>query len=130
MTKDYTKWHKLKSKIDTEMKRPGYKEREIWWLRVGQNIGAEEDGKGFNFVRPVLILRGFSKDLFIGVPLSSTAKRSRFYFAFDMNGKESAALLSQTRAFDTARLLGKIGVIEPHDFVKLKTALSALLGLK
>ena len=70
-TKRFRAWHKLKYKISHNSDLPlGYKERDIWWLSLGHNVGVEEDGKGEMFNRPVLVVKGFNKDLFWGVPLS------------------------------------------------------------
>jgi len=33
----------------------GYKKRETWICNIGENIGFEEDGKGNEFTRPVII---------------------------------------------------------------------------
>jgi len=29
---------------------------QIWWIRIGCNIGHEIDGKGKSFLRPVLVM--------------------------------------------------------------------------
>ena len=29
-------------------------EREVWWCRLGANVGFEQDGKGEHFQRPIL----------------------------------------------------------------------------
>ena len=34
---------------------PKFKERDIWWVSIGVNIGYEEDGKHEKYLRPVLI---------------------------------------------------------------------------
>jgi hypothetical protein len=67
MLKDYRKWSPVKAIIHNSGSHPlGYKEREVWWCSVGENIGFEEDGKNELFNRPVLILKIFSKELFWG----------------------------------------------------------------
>lgn len=63
--KDFGGWIKLKEQINEGGNRPpSYKERQIWWMSVGVNIGFEEDGKGTQYSRPVLIVKGFNKELF------------------------------------------------------------------
>ena len=42
--------------------------KDIWWVSVGVNVGFEEDGKNDNFVRPVLVLKKFNNDMFLGIP--------------------------------------------------------------
>lgn len=50
--KQYTRWHGLKNKINSTTDIPaGYKERDVWWVSVGHNVGVEEDGKGELFTR-------------------------------------------------------------------------------
>lgn len=49
---------------------------------MGQNIGFEQNGKGDNFVRPVIILKKFNKNMFFGIPLSTQIKDGKFYYYF------------------------------------------------
>jgi mRNA interferase MazF len=62
LIKRFTDWHNLKIKIHNSKSEPvWYKERDIWWVSIGHNIGTEEDGKGKYFNRPVLVIKGFSR---------------------------------------------------------------------
>jgi len=107
-----------------------FKEREIYFIRVGKNIGFEQNGKGEYFLRPVLVLRKFSKYFFVGIPLTSQAKEDMFHFKFSFrNNKRSYAILSQIRAFDANRLERKIGKMNNDDFLELKKRLKELLKL-
>lgn len=63
-----------------------FKEREIWWRSIGTNIGTEEDGKNAHFERPVLVLRKFNRDIFLGLPLTSTRKDHRYHFHYRLKG--------------------------------------------
>jgi len=131
MNKNFDDWMLLKKSIHNESRRPiGYKEREIWWVYLGENIGTEEDGKGNNFTRPVLILRGFNKKLFWAIPLSTTKNRGPYYYEFMMNGKLSVALVSQIRTLDTVRLISKYGHMNMQDFLIIKTKIKILLDNK
>ena len=126
--KRFRAWHKLKVKINLISSLPaGYKERDIWWVSVGHNVGVEEDGKGLNFNRPVLIVKGFNKYLFWGIPLSTTKKSGKYYHQFVVNGVVSTALLSQLRVFDTRRLMSKYGMIGIKDFNSVKKSLREFL---
>jgi len=131
MLKDYKKWMPVKSEINNNEKHPrGYKEREIWLCSVGENIGFEEDGKKESFSRPVLILRIFNKNFCHIIPLSRTKKRGKFHYAFDGNtGRTSVALLSQSRAIDSSRLLRKIGVANKKDFKIIQKQIKEILKL-
>jgi mRNA interferase MazF len=85
-----------------------------------ENIGFEEDGKGKDFTRPVLILRVFNKNFCYIVPLSTTKKRVKYFYPFDgRTGKLSIALLSQSKSIDSLRLRSKIGFVSKEDFNKI-----------
>lgn len=127
MNKDFLGWHNLKERVNNDSPRLGYREREVWWMRIGHNVGFEEDGKGEQFNRPVLIVRGFSKQIFWGVPLSTTKIRGKYYYEFNLGSRVNVVLLSQLRVFDTKRLTGKIGVMSKHDFGAVRSKLIRLL---
>lgn len=129
--KDYVDWMEVKRVIHNNNAAPvGMKERDIWLCSIGENIGFEEDGKGHDFVRPVLLLKVYNREFCHIVPLSTTSRRGRFYFPFDgTTGKISVALLSQSRPIASARLHEKIGYISLPDFQILKKKLAETLGL-
>ena len=129
LVKRFRAWSKLKYKLHFNTNLPrGYKERDIWWVAVGHNVGVEEDGKGAMFNRPVLVVKGFSKYQFWGVPLSTTQKTGKYYHQFVVTGKVSTALLSQMRVFDTKRFISKYGMIGQKDFDTVKQKLRDFLA--
>jgi len=126
--KDFDKWNEQKKKIHhSDLKDVFVKDREIWFCRMGENIGFEEDGKGDEFLRPVLVYKKFSKDVFLGIPLTTKEKKNIFHFSFEFKGKISTAILSQIRLFDKKRLKYKIGRVSPHDFENIKKKLIELI---
>lgn len=129
MKKDYKIWVPIKAKINNNKSYPiGFKERDIWICNVGENIGFEEDGKGEDFTRPVLILKVFNRKFCHVVPLSKTDRRSKYYYPFDgKTGRISVAVLSQTRSIDATKLHEKIGKISKEDFEKIKKQIIGLL---
>ncbi len=129
MKKDYSIWTQVKREINNLNLRPlGCKEKEVWICNLGENIGFEEDGKGSNFTRPVLILKVFNKSFCHIVPLSTTEKRGKYYFPFDSRtGKTSVALLSQSKSIDAARLSRKLGYIENRNFQEIKKKIKEVL---
>jgi len=129
MKKDYKKWMPVKVNINNSGAYPvGYKERDVWICNVGENIGFEEDGKGDDYTRPVLILKVFNRKFCHIVPLSTTDRRGRYYYSFDgKTGKTSVAILSQTRSVDATRLHEKIGKISQDDFDKIKKQIIELI---
>ena len=131
MDSQYNNWNEIKITIEYENIIVGFKERDIFYMSIGKNIGFEQDGKGENFVRPVVIIKGFNKNMFFGIPLSTKMKEGKFYYKFRFQKKdelvENIALLSQMRLFSTKRLLNKIGVISKEDFIKMKNEFKSLI---
>jgi mRNA interferase MazF len=129
MYKDYLLWGRVKSKVNNKnYSFFGIKEREIWICNLGENIGFEEDGKGNNFTRPVLVLRVFNRRFCYVVPLSTTKKRGKYFYPFDgRTGKISVALLSQLKAIDVSRLRRKIGFVSKVDFEEILKRLFRIL---
>ncbi|MDR2524259.1 MAG: type II toxin-antitoxin system PemK/MazF family toxin [Candidatus Nomurabacteria bacterium] len=126
--KDYEKWTPVKSEIHNNASRPKYNEGDVFWMSVGENVGFEQDGKGSLYARPVLVVKGFSKELFWGIPLTSAAKSGRYYFSFTLNDRKSTAVLSQIRALDAARMSGKrMGQVDNSVLIKIKELLKGLL---
>ena len=69
MSEDFDAWNRLKKEINDEGVVGDFSEREIWWCRIGHNIGFEENGKNRQFSRPVLIFRKFNQALFLRISL-------------------------------------------------------------
>ena len=61
MQKDFDSWAEVKKKIHEKGFNSYFKERDVWWCRLGVNIGDEEDGKGNSFLRPVLVIKKFNR---------------------------------------------------------------------
>ncbi|MDD4662203.1 MAG: type II toxin-antitoxin system PemK/MazF family toxin [Candidatus Pacebacteria bacterium] len=131
MTEDiFNKWNEQKKEIDNNEREIFFAEREIWNIKMGKNIGFEEDGKGEDFLRPVLILKKFSKEIFWGIPLTSSCKKEypQFYCSFIFKGGESVAILTQIKLYSTRRLYYKMGRIGEKNFNLIKQKLITLIG--
>jgi mRNA interferase MazF len=127
MQKDFDKWNKEKKRADTEQPRL-YTVREIWWCRLGVNIGTEQDGRGELFLRPAIILRGFGPQACLIVPLTTSLRDHPLrVLVGDVDGHTARANLSQIRIIDTRRLVEKIGFLESEIFVTLRKAVKHLL---
>lgn len=124
MKKDFHRWNRNKIWIDRNKKRPFFKEREVWWITLGENIGSEENGKGTDFRRPVLVFKKFNTDLFWGIPLSTKIKRNNpFYQPIILEGQpEQSLIISQIRMLDAKRLLKRIDTISEGAFVEIRKA--------
>jgi mRNA interferase MazF len=128
MEKDFDTWNIKKKAIDSDLLRIFCHNREIWWCSLGINIGFEQDGKGRNFDRPVVVIKAFSRDLFWGVALTSKMKEGPFYFPIGLVDEvEAVAILSQIRIVDTKRLVRKITILDEATFEELKSALQRTL---
>lgn len=125
--KNFDEWNKIKKETDGMLKKLLFREKEIWFIKMGENIGFEQNGKGMDFLRPILVYKKFNKSIFIGLPLTRTKKDSEFYCNFIHGGKNSTAILSQIRLFDSKRLVYRHGKISRFDFDKIKEKLIELL---
>ena len=122
MEKDFDRWNEVKKRTHAERLRL-YTVREIWWCKLGVNIGTEQDGKGEWYDRPCIIMRGFGPDACLVIPLTTSAREHPLRIPIGLvEGKEARANLSQIRVVDTRRLEEKIGFLETKAFSKLRKA--------
>lgn len=127
MKKDFDNWNILKKRADQLTTTPFFNEREIWWCKVGINIGSEILGKGEVFSRPVLIVKKFSKNSFLAVPLSSKIKNRFGYHKFTFKEREISAVLGEIRKMDSKRLIDKAGKLPDEKFNKIKGELQKMI---
>ncbi len=128
--KDFDKWNKEKKNINHKIEDILPKKKEVWWLSVGLNIGVEEDGKNNNFERPVLVMKVFNRQCFLGIPVTSADKiNKRYYFPIKYKQERYYLILSQIRLFSSKRLSRKIYDVEKEDFLKIKGELKKVVGL-
>ena len=123
---DFLLWHNKKYEIDNrDTNNIYFEEKEIWFCNIGLNIGNEEDGKGKSFLRPILIIRKISKNLFIGLPLTSIEHKDNiYYYKFEYKKNViSYAILFQIKCFDSKRLEYKSGEIQGFNFLEIKEKL-------
>lgn len=124
--KDFDGWNEIKKRTNVEQPRL-YTVREIWWCRLGVNIGTEQDGRGEWHVRPCVILRGFGPDACLVAPLTTSAREHPLRVAVGMvDGKAARVNLSQLRVVDTRRLEQKIGFLEKKIFTDIRKIVSRL----
>lgn len=126
--KDFDTWNNQKKIINKIFEEIFFRRREIWWCRIGLNIGQEQDGKGGIFERPVLVLRKLSAHTFIGVPITTLPKESFIHKKFFLpNGQWRVATISQIRLFDARRLTTYITILAPDQFFPIVKAVQNLL---
>ena len=127
MVKKFLEWIGLKEKLHSQNYEPPlFKENEIWWCYVGENIGVEVNGKSDKFTRPVLILKKYDKYSFFGLPLSTKNKTGTWYAPIYFLGISQVVVLSQSRMFDYRRLDRKMGELDALEVSCVKEAFVAL----
>ena len=125
MEKDFLKWHKEKEQINNTKGTALFHEREVWWCRVGVNVGFEMDGRGETFERPVVIVKKFNLDVCLVVPLTARSKKGKYYFSIGkVADRDATAVLSQIRFIDRKRLANKITTLDKEIFNKLVKEIS------
>ena len=119
-SKDFDTWNLKKKNAELEEKRL-YTTREIWWCRLGVNIGFEQDGSGTEFLRPCVIVRGFGPRVCMVIPLTTSLSKHPLRMPIgEVDTKLASALLSQLRSIDTRRLVEKIGFLDKEKFEELR----------
>jgi mRNA interferase MazF len=117
--KRFSEWIPIKSGLDKKDHAPPlFKEREVWWCSIGENVGVEISGKGDYFRRPVLVLRKLDAFTFIGAPLTRTIRVGSWYEQVMLRGKTNIVIVGQARHFDYRRMDKIIGTITSDDFRK------------
>jgi len=130
LDKTYDSWNNIKKDLK-DVKGINFNQKEIFMTYVGYNVGFEQNGdKEKNYLRPVLVYKKFSKNLFLGIPLTTTQKESKFYYSFSFKeGKVSTAILSQVRLFDSKRCKYRMGKISQEDFFNLSEKFKKLTNV-
>jgi mRNA interferase MazF len=117
MVKEFDNWNSKKKEINENGENKYYHPRDIWWCKLGLNIGFEQDGKDEEFQRPVLIIFGFGKNTCIVVPLTTSDQIHKYRIPIGLvDGKEAKAIISQIKVVDTKRFVEKIDVLDKAIF--------------
>ncbi len=103
--KDFDIWNDKKKLVENKG-RVLVKKGDVFWCCLGLNIGTEYDGKNENFSRPVLIIKKFSNETVLVLPLTTQIKNTDWYYKLNINNKKAEAILNQLRVVDTKRLRG------------------------
>ena len=121
-------WTVVKTRLDKVARLPAFKEGEIWWTAVGENIGSEINGKSKKFSRPVLVYKKLGKYTFMGIPLTSQNKddEADWYIKFIFQGKNEYAAICQARIMSASRLYSRVGNLTRHDYKLIQAAFSNL----
>ena len=126
----FDEWNRLKKQLHHKKEIIRFKELEIYFLSVGQNVGYESYGKQELFLRPVLVFRKLNSQTFLGIPLTSQEKEGSYYFTFSYKqGKKSTAMLHQMRVFDIRRSEYYSGKISKNTMKNLKKRVAEFMGI-
>jgi len=113
-------WNEIKKVIDKEEeKKRFFEERDIVFLKIGKNIGFEEDGKGKEFLRPALVFKKFNANQFIGFAMTSKKPKKeneKFYYKLNEN---SYVILSQIKTFSSKRIKYNHSKLNKNNFKKI-----------
>ncbi|MFZ2189824.1 MAG: type II toxin-antitoxin system PemK/MazF family toxin [Candidatus Magasanikiibacteriota bacterium] len=123
-------WSNLKQEINNNKSIDNlyFKEREVWWCACGLNVGFEQDGKGDDFRRPVLIIKKFNQYVSLTVPLTSKDKKGKYYIFCDLGDSlPRKAVISQIKLVDTRRLIDKMGIATDISYQGIKRAIKEYL---
>ena len=116
-------WNTKKKKINQEKIPPLFREREIWLADVWINVWIEQNWNLENFIRPVLILKKFSKNHFLAIPLTSKEKRKPFWFelkSVSFLNRKSWLILTQIKAMDSKRLHRRLWKLPITSFLEIQ----------
>lgn len=126
VVKKFLEWIRLKEKLhNSSGKPPLFKEGEVWWCSLGENVGKEINGKSSLFSRPVLVFKKLSRDTF-GLPTTSQTRKGSWYVEIGYGGRLVTVILSQARVFDAKRMSTIIGKIDSANMKKVRTAFREL----
>jgi mRNA interferase MazF len=127
MLSDFDEWNEIKKITDEANSLVKIKTGEIRWCRFGINIGNEIIGKGETFHRPVLIIKKFSGDVFLGLPLTSQKHDGDWYCQSTHEGVTQTIILNQGRILDRKRLEEKMYEISELELEKIKVLYCELI---
>lgn len=126
MDQDFDNWN-IKKKELSNGKRIYFHKADIWLASIGKNIGDEEDGKHSSFERPILIVRKFNNNIFLGIPLTSNENKEGKYYHKLISFPDSTVILSQVRLFDAKRLLRLMGKIKNEELKEIKAKIGRIV---
>lgn len=120
-------WIGLKETLHANNPKPPLvKQRELWWISLGENIGSEINGKSGLFSRPGIILKKLSHSFYLIVPTTTQKREGTWYQKIRYNNQETYACLHQIRTVDYRRLSSRLGQIDGDNFLKVQNAFNKL----
>ncbi len=126
--KNFNEWNEKKKTVNSFEGCPKFKIGQIWWAHLGLNVATELDGKGSEFLRPILIIQKVYGDACLVIPLTTSEKFGDYYARFhDDRGRVQYACLAQARYLDGKRLKRKLSFVSRETTENLKQLLCTLI---
>ena len=121
MLKRFLEWIGLKEKLHNKAHTPPLvKERDLWWVSFGENVGSEMNGKSNLFSRPGLVIKKLSRSFYLVAPTTSQRKTGTWYVPIKQEGRDMFVCLHQVRTADYRRLFSRMGAVDEADFHRVK----------
>lgn len=118
--KRFLEWIGIKQKIQEKAAIPPFfKEGDVWWCGLGENIGIEINGKSEAFSRPVVVYKKLSREGFMAIPMSTRQKEGSWYVSVSFQGKDVTLNIGQVRVTSVYRMYSKIGELDNSDMSSL-----------
>ncbi len=121
--KKFDEWNEMKKSLESFGGTKLCKPREIWWCRLGINIGREQDG-GADFRRPVLIIKKLSNDTCLILPITTSESIHKYRVRISDN---QAAVITQIKVIDVIRLIEKVSVLDNDTFELIRKTIRELI---
>ncbi|HEY4473589.1 MAG: hypothetical protein A3D67_04390 [Candidatus Lloydbacteria bacterium RIFCSPHIGHO2_02_FULL_51_22] len=121
--KKFLEWMTVKEKLhNTNAEPPIVKERDLWWVSFGENVGSEVDGKSKLFSRPGIVIKKLARGFYLVAPTTSQKREGTWYVPIRQEGKNMFVCLHQIRTIDFRRLSSHFGTVDESDFKRVKEA--------
>jgi mRNA-degrading endonuclease toxin of MazEF toxin-antitoxin module len=78
------------------------------------------NGAGYIFERPVLVFKKFTRNSFLGLPLTGHKKDGSWYVPCKVAGRAGSVMLNQARIFDGTRLLNYIARVRDAELSTIR----------
>jgi len=131
MLKKFLEWIGIKKQLHVAKHIPPFfREGEVWWCHIGENVGNEINGKGERFTRPIYILKKYDKYSFLALPLTTKDKIGTWFCQIVFKDKKQTVVLSQGRVLDYRRLKEKTGEVSDAEKKQIHEAYVELHQIK
>ena len=129
MMKRFLEWIGLKEKLHSQDHEPPLvRERDIWWVSFGDNVGSEINGKSKLFTRPGIILKKLSRKSFLVLHQQLNIVRAAGIQSFDMEIKICISVFTKSEPLITADYIVDWELLMRRALSKLKRRLSVSIN--